>query len=129
MELLTQRYSEKISGILGCYDRIVITGTLPVLSNASHLSGYMFQHNIRIFDYAKFAEPYRDELKQNAQRIAESAGLEIEYIRSGGVRKEAIIENIIKERGAHPGLVHIISVMKGCTSYKPWHDKTPTKHF
>ena len=56
----------------------------------------MFQNNIRIFDYAKFAEPYRDELKQNAQRIAEAAGMEIEYIRSSGVRKEAVIESIIK---------------------------------
>ena len=27
--------------------------------------------NIRIFDYAKFTEPYRDELKQNAQDIAD----------------------------------------------------------
>ena len=98
MELLTQRYSEKISGTLSCYDRIVITGTLPVLSNAAHLTAYMYQNNIRIFDYAKFAEPYRDELKQNSQRIAEAAGLEIEYIRSSGVRKEAIIESIIKKR-------------------------------
>jgi len=108
MELLTQRYSEKISGILSCYDRIVITGTLPVLSNASHLTGYMYQNNIRIFDYAKFAEPYRDELKQNAQQIAEAAGLEIEFIRRSGVRKEAVIESIIKKRGTHPGMVHII---------------------
>lgn len=129
MELLTQRYSEKICGTLSCYDRIVVTGTLPVLSNAGHLTAYMFQNNIRIFDYAKFAEPYRDELKQNAQRIAEAAGLEIEYIRRSGVRKEAVIEGIIKNRGAHPGLVHIISVMESCTSYKPWHEKLTHKTF
>jgi hypothetical protein len=129
MELLTQRYGEKISGTLSCYDRIVITGTLPVLSNAGHLTTYMYQNHIRIFDYAKFAEPYRDELKQNAQQIAEAAGLEIEYIRSSGVRKEAVIEGIIKKRGTYPGLVHIISVMEACTSYKPWHDKVTGKTF
>jgi len=129
MESLTQRYCEKISGILGCYDRIVITGTLPVLSNAHHLTSYMYQNNIRIFDYAKFAEPYRDELKQNAQRLAEESGLTIEYIRKSGVRKEAIIEGIIKKRGTHPGLLHIISVMEGCTSYQPWHDKASHKTF
>lgn len=96
MESLTQRYCEKISGVLCCYDRIVITGTLPVLSNAHHLTSYMYQNNIRIFDYAKFAEPYRDELKQNAQRLAEESGLAIEYIRKSGVRKESIIEGVIK---------------------------------
>jgi hypothetical protein len=129
MELLTQRYSEKISGVIECYDRILITGTLPVLSNASHLTAYMFQNNIRIFDYAKFAEPYRDKLKENAQRIANEAGLEIEFIRSSGVRKESVIESVIKKRGMHPGLVHIISVMEGCTTYKPWHDKVSHKTF
>lgn len=129
MELLTQRYSEKICGVIGCYDRIVVTGTLPVLSNASHLTSYMFQNNIRIFDYVKFAEPYRDQLKQNAQAIAEAAGLQIEFIRSSGVRKESVIEGILKKRGRHSGLVHIISVMEGCTSYKPWHDKVTHKTF
>jgi hypothetical protein len=59
MELLTQRYSDKIRGTLSCYDRIVLTGTLPVLSNANHLTSYLYQNNIRIFDYAKFAEPFR----------------------------------------------------------------------
>ena len=129
MQLLTQRYFEKISGIISCYDRVVITGTLPVLSNASHLTAYMYQNNIRIFDYAKFAESYRDTLKQNAEKIAVEAGLEIEFIRKGNVRKEAIIETILKKRGAHAGLVHIISVMEGCTSYKPWHDKVTHKTF
>lgn len=57
MELLTQRYSENICGVIGCYERIVITGTLPVLSNARHLTSCMFQNNIRMFDYAKIAEP------------------------------------------------------------------------
>lgn len=129
MELLTERYSDKIIGTLSCYDRIVITGTLPVLSNAGHLSAYLYQNNIRIFDYAKFAEPYRDDLKVNAEKIAAAAGVSIEFIRKGNVRKESIIEDVIKKRGTHPGLVHILSVMEGCTTYKPWHDKITHKTF
>ncbi len=129
MELLTQRYSKKIRGILGCYDRIVLTGTLPVLSNAGHMTAYMFQKGVRIFDYPRFAEPYRDKLKANAELIAKEAGIEIEFIRKGNVRKESIIERILQKRGDHPGLVHILSVMEGCTTYKPWHDKMTHKTF
>jgi len=129
MELLTQRYSQKIVGTLSCYDRIVITGTLPVLSNAGHLTTYMYQNNIRIFDYPQFAEPFRDTLKANAEKIAGESGVTIEFIRKGNVRKEALVESIIKKRGTHPGLVHVISVMEGCTTYKPWHDKTTHKTF
>ncbi len=57
MQLLTERYNEKISGTLGCYDRIVIADTLPLLSNVGYFTAYLYQNNIRIFDYSKFAEP------------------------------------------------------------------------
>jgi len=30
---------------------------------------------------------------------------------------------VLAVRGDHPGLVHIISAMEACDSYKPWHDK------
>lgn len=129
MELLTTRYANKIVGTIGCYDRVVITGTLPVLSNAQHMTNYLFQNRIRIFDYARFAEPYRDRLKENAQRIALEAGVEIEYIRKSGIRKEAIVEEKMRKRGYHAGLVHVISVMEACTTYKPWHDKITHKTF
>lgn len=129
MQLLTVKYSDKISGVLSCYDRVVLTGTLPVLSNAHHLTAYMYQHDIRIFDYTKFAEPYRDLIKKNAQRLADEVGITIEFINGGNVRKESLIEKKLKERGHQPGLVHIISVMEGCNSYKPWHDKVTHQTF
>ena len=129
MELLTSRYASKIAGTLSCYDRIVITGTLPVLSNAQHLTAYFYQKGIRIFDYAKFTEPFREQLKANAEALAKASGIEIEFIRKSGVRKEAIIDKKLKERGNHTGIVHIISVMEGCNTYKPWHDKSTHKTF
>lgn len=129
MESFTKKYGDKIAGVISCYDRIVITGTLPVLSNAQQMTSYMYQQGVRIFDYARFAEPFRDKLREKAQKLAEESGIAIEFIRSSGVRKESLIEKKLQERGAHPGLVHIISVMEGCTTYKPWHDKVTHKTF
>ena len=51
MTLLTERYRDKIEGVLSCYDRIVITGTLPQLCYAQGMTGYMYANRIRIFDY------------------------------------------------------------------------------
>src|SRR5215203_451819 len=120
MKLLTEQYASKIAGTLSCYDRIVLTGTLPVLSNAQHMTAYLFQHTIRIFDYARFAEPYRDQLKEHTVELARQEGIEIQYINSSKVRKESLIEEKLKKRGTQPGLVHILSVMEGCNTYKPW---------
>jgi DNA-binding transcriptional ArsR family regulator len=33
-----------------------------------------------------------------------------------------VVARVLAQRGGHPGLVHIISAMEGCTSYRPRHD-------
>lgn len=60
MEILTSRYADQIDGVISCYDRIIITGTLPNLCFAQGMTHYLYSKNIRIFDYAHFAEPFRD---------------------------------------------------------------------
>jgi hypothetical protein len=70
----------------------------------------------------------RDKVRDNAERIAHENGIEIEFIRKpDAFRKEARIKDIVRERGEQPGLVHILSAMEACTSYKPWHDKKSGK--
>jgi len=123
MALLTERYAQKIWGTLSFYDRIIIQGTLPVFCYAEGMTSFLNANNIRIFDYPRFAEPLRNELRDNAERIAKENGVEIEFIKKKNFRKEHRIKEILKKRGDHPGLVHIFSAMEPCASYKPWHDK------
>lgn len=129
MDLLTDRYADKIRGVLSCYDRVVIQGTLPGVCYAQGMTSFLNMRNIRIFDYPRFAEPLRDELRENAEKIAADNGLGIEFVRKNGFRKEKAIKDILKERGHHPGHVAIISAMEACPTYKPWHDKKTHKTF
>jgi hypothetical protein len=127
--LLTDRYAQKISGVLSCFDRVVIQGTLPKFCYSQGMAGFLSYNQIRIFDYPRFAEPLRDELRGNAERIAKENRLEIEFIRKKNFRKEDRIRDILTVRGNHPGLVHIFSAMESCQTYKPWHDKQTHKTF
>jgi len=129
MELLTETYRGRIAFVLSCYDRLILTGTMPEISYSQGMTSYMYQNDVKIFDYPKFAEPFKDAIRANAERIAQENGVEIEFIRKTGVRKESIISDKIKQRGDHPGIVHIISAMEACNTYKPWHDKATGKTF
>jgi len=40
-----------------------------------------------------------------------------------------VVARVLEQRGDHPGLVHVISAMEACDSYRPWHDKTIGKTF
>jgi hypothetical protein len=53
------------------------------------MTSYLKAHGIRIFDYARFAEPLRDRIRSNAEKLAEENGIEIEFLRRSNVRKEA----------------------------------------
>lgn len=129
MEFFTDRHASKIRGELSCFDRVVITGTIPGICYAAGMTGFLFALGIRIFDYPKWAEPLREEIRSNAERLAQKHGLEIEFIRRKDFRKENRIKEIISKRGDHPGLVHIFSAMEPCPSYKPWHDKKSHRTF
>ena len=93
------------------------------------MTSYLYTHNIRIFDYPKFAEPFRNEIRANAEQIAKDNNIEIEFVRKSHIRKEDLVKKVLEKRGYHPGLVHIISAMEACGSYKPWHDKKTGKTF
>lgn len=129
MELLTQRYQDKIAGIIGCYDRVIITGTLPRLCYAQGMSSYLYEKGIRIFDYAKFAEPFASRLRENAQAIAKANGIEIDYLRKSSISKEKRVQTYLSQRGTKPGLVCILSVMEICETYKPWYNKKSQKSY
>lgn len=118
------RHQNQIASVLSCFDRVVITGTLPDIGYAGAMANYLSHKNIRFFDYPRWAEPLRDKLRHHAEQLAAEAGLEIEFIRRHkAFRKEDRIKAIIAERGDHPGPVHIFSAMEACTAYRPWHDK------
>ena len=124
MNPFVERHQDKIAGVISCFDRVVITGTLPDIGHAQAMAGYLTYHDFRLFDFPRWAQPLREDIRNHAQRLAAKSDLKIEFIRNHkAFRKEQRIKDVLKERGEHPGLVHIFSAMETCASYRPWHDK------
>jgi hypothetical protein len=86
---------------------------------AEGMTSFLFERRIRIFDYPKFAEPFRNRIRENAERMAAEAGIEIEFIRKRNLRKEDRVKETLEKRGEYPGLV--------CIS-PPWNPARPTSH-
>jgi len=128
--LLTDKYADKIYGTITCYDRMIIQGYISGWSYADGMTSYLKSHDIRIFDFSNFSQPLTEQVRQNAQRIADENGIEIEFIRKlRAFRKDDRIQKIIFESGKTEGLIHIFSAMEQCNTYKPWHDKVTGKTF
>ena len=50
LTLLTERHSEQIAGVISCFDRSLVQGTLPGLCYAQGMTSYLYARQIRIFD-------------------------------------------------------------------------------
>jgi hypothetical protein len=121
--LLTERHAQQIAGVLSCYDRIIVQGTLPIFCYADGMTAYLTARRMRIFDFTQFVKPLTDTIKSNAEELAAAHGLSIDYVRKKNFRKEDKVKAVLKERGWHAGLVWIFSALEPCTTYQPWHDK------
>jgi hypothetical protein len=88
---LVNRYEANMNGVLLCYDSILITGTLPGACYASGMTSFLYSKVIRIFDYAKFAEPLRERIRACAQEVSKTAGIDIEHVNESHVRKEDLV--------------------------------------
>jgi hypothetical protein len=127
--LLTERCADQIQLVLSCFDRVVLSGMLPEFGHAKVATHELFRRQIRIFDFPQFANGLREAIRAHAEGLAAREGVTIEFVRSLEVRKEAVVDQVLARRGRKPGLVHILSAMESCHSFKPWHDKQTGKTF
>jgi len=100
---LLERYATQIEATLGCFDRVVITGTLVEVAHAGAINARLAHEGIKCFDIKEFAEPLRRQMCDHAGVLAQQAGLQVEFIRRKNFRKDERIAAILQQRGWHPG--------------------------
>jgi hypothetical protein len=81
MRNLIERHRDRIEGVLSCFERVLIQGTLPSVGYAKAMSITLDSSVIKLFDYAsEFAQPFREAIRAKADRVAADAGIEVAYI-------------------------------------------------
>lgn len=130
--MFEQWIHERLAGTLSCYDRIVITGTLPGACYAaegltSFLPRQAHPPYLRLRSLCRASAGPHPAPERRA--LAAAQGVQIEHIAKAHLRKEEVIAAEIKRRGDHPSLVHILSAMEACNAYEPWHDKRSHQTF
>ena len=123
MTTLVERHADRIAGTISCFDRVIIAGTLPDICHSRAMTQRLYSEEVRLFDYPRWAEPFRDVIRQNAERLAAESGVAIEFLRAKDFRMVDRVKERVAERGNHPGLVQIFSAMEACVSYRPWYDQ------
>ena len=102
-ERLTERYAGKIRGVLSCFDRVVITGTIPQIAYAGAMNAELWRRKIRVFDFPSL--PSRCATRSGPMLSAwrrltawrSSSSASATSVKSNGSRRSSVSGEIIQD--------------------------------
>src|SRR5580658_3484081 len=109
LKLLTECHADKIAGVLSCYDRILIFGTLPNICFAEGMTSYLSAHKVRIFDFRASPNPSATNYGRTRSDCPPKTGSRSSSSARRTSAKEISCKPYWLNGGGRPGLVAIFS--------------------
>lgn len=116
MEAFLQKHQAKITGVVSCFDRLLIRGYLPI-GYPSGMESFLDSRKVLLKNFKPFALECSATLKSHAQALAERAGRPYEYLNSP-TRKEARAREIATQDEVTNGLVCVFACNEVCQSFR-----------
>jgi hypothetical protein len=116
VDSFVQKHQDKITGILSCFDRMILKGYLP-FSYPRGMEGFLAHQHILIKDFPKLAKEQSTLLKENGRQLAEQAGrpvIPVPY----KIRKEDYARQLAQKDGITEGLVCVFTTQEASPSFK-----------
>jgi hypothetical protein len=118
----TEKFAASIVSVLGCHDRVIFKGYLP-FGGEQHLNNWV-DHALKMrrMDFLPFVEKQSQILVDHAQAEADKAGVPFQRFQ-GHVKKEQLVQEMLRETPRREGLVTVLQVMETCRTVKLVHGK------
>jgi len=111
---LMELYQNKIMGAISGLDRIRFRGTLRWLANQRGLDTFMSYSHILLKDFSGWVEGLTAMIRQSCEAKARELGIDVCYLRSGGIDKEKLARDIAVQKGITEGSICMFSVVEPC---------------
>jgi hypothetical protein len=121
MTIATQfasKFSTLIAGSLSCFDRVIFKGHLMGLCHVDGLTAFVDQGlGLRRKDFMPWAKRKSQRIIEHAERLAKEAGRPYVYL-SSPVRKDELVEGLLREHPTDEGLVCVLRCLECCPSFR-----------
>jgi len=116
VDSFVHRHADKITGILSCFDRVILKGYLPI-SYPLSMEGFLGQRGTLLRDFPKLAKEQSAVLKNHVRQLAEEAGRPIVPV-PYKTRKEDYARQLASADSITEGLVCVFTTQEACPSFK-----------
>jgi hypothetical protein len=115
MDLFVRKHQEKINGTLGCFDRMLFRGYLPIQSGWQ-MAQFLNQNQIKFRCLKDFLVRNADSIKEYARTLAAKQGRPFQYL-TAHTRMEDLARKMAEEEGIQRGLICVFSVLEPCRTF------------
>jgi len=116
MKEFIAKYGSLTTGVLSCFDRVVLRGHLSVC-RADQLEYVMFRQGVLIKDFRHWVAKQSERIRRHVERIAEKAGRPVKYLTGSNERKEDLVRQIVNHDQITEGLIAVLKVVEPCQSF------------
>jgi hypothetical protein len=108
-------HQPKVAGVLGCFDRVIFRGYLP-LQDGYSMAHFLNQNGLRFQDLKSFLFEHSNRVKSHAQAWAEREGRPFEYL-TKRVPMERRARELAGRDRIEQGLVCVFSALEPCRTF------------
>ena len=123
MEQFIQEHDSAIAGVLSGFDRLVLRGTLRMLSFTAGMMTFLSHAGVLLKDFGAYAEETTNRLKDASLAAARELERPIKYLPSSGTRKEDVAREIAAADNVTEGLLTVLTCVEPCQSYELYRDR------
>jgi hypothetical protein len=112
------QHLEAVTGVLHCWDRLRLMGSLRTLQRPSGMMILLFQARVLLKEFGAWAQALTDKVRAHGLLLARSAGqTKAEFLRASSERKEPLARARALQRGVQEGLIGVWSAVEPCLTY------------
>jgi hypothetical protein len=115
MDFFVRKHQKKINGTLGCFDRMLFRGYLPIQSGWA-MAQFLNQNQISFRRLKDFLTDNANKINQHAKTMAAKLHRPFQYL-TVPTRKEDLARKMAEDEGIKRRLVCIFSVLESCRTF------------
>lgn len=123
MKRFLERHSDRITGTLSGFDRVLFRGTLRSIAHVSGLEVFLYSQHVLFKDFSAYVERLSERIIEQAKESASKLGRPYQYLPSSKVSKEEVALQIMARDGIQQGLIAVFACVEPCQSFDLKRDK------
>jgi hypothetical protein len=113
-----ERHQKDVMGVLHCFDRVRLQGSLRVLYCPEAFGKYLGRAKVLYQHFKQFTTKLTAEVCQAAEQLARGLGRPFAYLSRSAISKEEEAQSIVRRDQIEEGLVAVFRCVEPCRTFK-----------